>query len=513
VERSSLATVEATKEAERLRAELAGVKAEKWSAERGFAEEHQRLMDRLQVAETERENFRDEVRLLTRAAAEPDAELERVRSELLEARSAGGAADKVLATERAEEGEKRRILEQARQAAEERAQSLLGELADLRGQLEQAQKDLASQKPQEIGGKGLSAEAEAELRQVLARRDLEIQRLAAQLRSASQGAAGDPSSHSVWAGLQGKTALAFGGVALVVGLLGGAMISRPKAGPLPAPSLATKDTLPPATVASSASSSVAAEPLAAPNLTPGGDQGNPSAPTTAPSPGNEISLPSGTGGTLTASRAGMPSQLPDQFLGIRFGTDLSEVQGISLWKETAGKRHRKAELLGSEVEAVLTADSQSRLIMGSYVRVAFRQPEALTPFLEWAVNVQDAVSALYGEPIRVHSVEGATDAAEVVRKIAAGEDYYQATWEREAEDGMIDLSIRVFNERSVVFRMEYRARRLYQTHVEEQAAKDNSVKDASKDAPKDAAKTAEKDGGKDTGKESAPSASAPGKVE
>jgi hypothetical protein len=170
----------------------------------------------------------------------------------------------------------------------------------------------------------------------------------------------------------------------------------------------------------------------------------------------------------------MPSQLPDQFLGIRFGTELSEVTGIAQWKETAGKRHRKAELLGSEVEAVLTADVQNRLIMGSYVRVASRQPEALTPFLEWAVNVQDAVSALYGEPIRVHSVEGATEAGEVVRKIAAGEDFYQATWERESEDGMIDLSIRVFNERSVVFRMEYRARKLYTGFVEAQASKDGS---------------------------------------
>jgi hypothetical protein len=95
--------------------------------------------------------------------------------------------------------------------------------------------------------------------------------------------------------------------------------------------------------------------------------------------------------------------------------------------------------------------------------------------------VQDAVSALYGEPIRVHSVEGATDAGEVVRKIAAGEDFYQATWERESEDGMIDLSIRVFNERSVVFRMEYRARKLYTGFVEAQASKDGS-KDGSKDA-------------------------------
>jgi hypothetical protein len=48
---------------------------------------------------------------------------------------------------------------------------------------------------------------------------------------------------------------------------------------------------------------------------------------------------------------------------------------------------------------------------------------------------------------------------------------------------MIDLSIRVFNERSVVFRMEYRARQLYTGFVEAQA---QASKDGSKDGSKDA---------------------------
>ena len=50
----------------------------------------------------------------------------------------------------------------------------------------------------------------------------------------------------------------------------------------------------------------------------------------------------------------------------------------------------------------------------------------------------------------------------------------EGTWERDVEDGMIDLSIRVFNERSVVFRMEYRARQLYVGFVEGQTAKDGA---------------------------------------
>ena len=168
--------------------------------------------------------------------------------------------------------------------------------------------------------------------------------------------------------------------------------------------------------------------------------------------------------------SGMPSRLPDSFLGIRFGSSLSELAGRGQWQETAGRRHRKAELLGAQVEAVLSADEDGRFIMGSYVRVVPRQPAAVAPFLEWAVNSQDAVSALYGEPSGFHQVEGATDAAEVVRRITSGDDYYEAVWEREGEDTMMNLSIRVFNERSVVFRLEYRSRELATAFAQRQAA-------------------------------------------
>jgi hypothetical protein len=360
------------------------------------------------------------------------------------------------------------ILEQAKEAAAERARSLVEELSVLRRQLELANKGLAAQKAESTAAPGLSAEAEAELRQVLARRDLEIQRLATQIRGASQNAAASPPSGTLLGWMNGKAAVLLAALAvavgLLIGLLGGTALSRPKGVPANAAEVAQKST-----PLQRVDSTGVVQSAAPGSVSPAG-----SSPAASSGTATVAVLPqaTATGGSLAASRAGMPSPLPDQFLGIRFGTELGEVAGIAQWKETAGKRHRKAELLGSEVEAVLTTDAQNRLIMGSYVRVASRQAESLTPFLEWAVNVQDAVSALYGEPIRVHSVEGATDAVEVVRKIAAGEDFYQATWERDVEDGMIDLSIRVFNERSVVFRMEYRARQLYGGFVEGQAAKD-----------------------------------------
>ncbi len=484
--RAALAAAEAGKETERLRAELSGVKAEKWSAERGFAEEHQRLLEQLRSVELERDTIREDSRLLARAAAEPDGEVERLRSDLAGALASGVKAERTFGQERDKLAGKLEILEQANEAAGERARSLLEEMSHLRRQLEFASKTLEAQKTEAKPSAGLSAEAEAELRQVLAKRDQEIQRLAAQIRDTTQSAAAGSPPDSFGGWMIGKRLVAFPVLALIVGLLVGAAIVRPKAVPLPESEVALKSpTLPgvdspgetpeaqgsPGSVAQVVSPVVSGVRVAHPVVSSG------SAAVATP-PQSTAAV-----GTLAASRAGMPSPLPDQFLGIRFGTDLGEVAGIAQWKETAGKRHRKAELLGSEVEAVLTADVQNRLIMGSYVRVASRQPDALTPFLEWAVNVQDAVSALYGEPIRVHSVDGATDAVEVVRKIAAGEDFYQATWEREAEDGMIDLSIRVFNERSVVFRMEYRARQLYSGFVEGQAAKDGA-----KDSPKEGAK-------------------------
>jgi hypothetical protein len=484
LERSGLAAVEASRESERLRAELSGVKAEKWSAERGFAEEHERLLERLRSAEIERDTIREDSRLLTRAAAQPDGEVERLRGELSAALASSAEAERTFREDRAQLAGRLEILEQARDAAGERSRGLLEELSGLRSQLELAQARLEAQKAENSPAPGLSAGAEAGLRQTLAKRDLEIQRLASELRGVSQSAAGGLPEHSFLGWLNGRVALALSGGALALGLLGGAALSRPK--PVTVDRAVASQKTGQAQGATSPSVAQGAAPSAlsvSGTLAGNGAQGTAPAGTTGTAQAIAPAQAPAAAGSLAASRVGMPSSLPDQFLGIRFGTDLGEVAGITQWKETAGKRHRKAELLGSEVEAVLTTDAQNRLIMGSYVRVASRQAEALTPFLEWAVNVQDAVSALYGEPIRVHSVEGATDAGEVVRKIAAGEDFYQATWEREVEDGMIDLSIRVFNERSVVFRMEYRARQLYGGFIDGQAPKDGVKDDGSAPAP------------------------------
>jgi hypothetical protein len=68
----------------------------------------------------------------------------------------------------------------------------------------------------------------------------------------------------------------------------------------------------------------------------------------------------------------------------------------------------------------------------------------------------------------VHEVGEADDAAGVVERIANGKDFYEAMWERQSDDGLIVLSIRVFNERSVVFRLEYLHRAMLAAYTEQQ---------------------------------------------
>jgi hypothetical protein len=154
------------------------------------------------------------------------------------------------------------------------------------------------------------------------------------------------------------------------------------------------------------------------------------------------------------------ASLPNHFLGTQFGTALADVANLAHWTESNGRLRRKATLVGAPVEAVLIPDNENRVMAGAYVRVCPRSTESLAPFLEWAVGVQDAVDAEYGEPSSVHEVSEADDAAAVVERIANGKDFYEATWEREGDDGFIVLSIRIFNERSVVFRLEYLNRQL-----------------------------------------------------
>lgn len=162
------------------------------------------------------------------------------------------------------------------------------------------------------------------------------------------------------------------------------------------------------------------------------------------------------------------ASLPNQFLGTQFGTALSDVTNLAHWTESNGRLRRKATLVGEAVEAVLIPDHENRVMAGAYVRVCPRSTESLAPFLEWAVGVQDAVDAEYGEPSTVHEVGEAEDAAAVVERIANGKDFYEAIWERQSDDGFIVLSIRVFNERSVVFRLEYLNRQLLSEYTAQQ---------------------------------------------
>ena len=162
------------------------------------------------------------------------------------------------------------------------------------------------------------------------------------------------------------------------------------------------------------------------------------------------------------------TQLPSQFLGTPFGTAIAEVANLANWTESSGRLRRKATLVGAPVEAVLIPDQEKRIMAGAYVRICPRSTESLAPFLEWAVGVQDAIDAEYGEPSSVHEVSEADDAAGVVERIANGKDFYEAMWERQSDDGLIVLSIRVFNERSVVFRLEYLHRAMLAAYTEQQ---------------------------------------------
>jgi hypothetical protein len=162
--------------------------------------------------------------------------------------------------------------------------------------------------------------------------------------------------------------------------------------------------------------------------------------------------------------------LPSHFLGTPFGTAMTEVANLANWTESSGRLRRKATLVGALVEAVLIPDHEKRVMAGAYVRICPRSTESLAPFLEWAVGVQDAIDAEYGEASSVHEVGEADDAAGVVERIASGKDFYEAMWERQSDDGLIVLSIRTFNERSVVFRLEYLNRSMLAAYTEQQKA-------------------------------------------
>lgn len=198
---------------------------------------------------------------------------------------------------------------------------------------------------------------------------------------------------------------------------------------------------------------------------------------------------------LTEPSAGAPvvakgeGILPSQFLGVKFGSLLSENPALSQWLLDKGIYHRKARLVGEEVEAAVVPDQENRVMKGTYVRICPRSTAELSRFLEWAVSVQDAISAQYGEPSEIREVKEAADAEAIVDRIASGKDRYVAIWSRDGEDASIILSIGAMNERSVVFRLEYFSTALvkaFSERVEADRAKAEEAADSAKPKPEEA---------------------------
>ncbi len=497
-ERLKGALAEAMKSLEEARTAGDALKAEKLSVEKGFAQEHERLCGALANAEKLRTEAQEDGRRQADSARELLAELERTRLQAQQVLAEKNTMQSSLSADRTAMEQRLRALEADRDAALQKERAATARVGELHGELEKALQRSSEEagrvrvekenvRPEAVEELDQARRTVLELQQTLLGRDTEIKRLAAQVRHQILSEAEEGKEQSPGSLFLRKWGLpAGGGVGVLVGiLLGGLMFPKKQApvsvslSPVDRSSKSGESAAAKPTESASSDGSSGTRPTSPPQ---GSESGSPTKDPAPPAVAAVQSAPTlqVEGGSVTASRAGMPARLPEQFLGIRFGTALSEVSGISQWRETAGKKHRKAELLGAEVEAVLTSDSDGRLVMGSYVRVAARQQEALVPFLEWVVNVQDAVSALYGEPTRIHQVDGATEAIDVVRKIASGEDFYQATWERDAEECLIDLSIRVFNERSVVFRMEYRHRPLYTALMEKLEAKEEAPEKAPK---------------------------------
>jgi outer membrane murein-binding lipoprotein Lpp len=484
-------------ETDRLMSSLQQVEAQRMELEASLSQERERLEGQLAALQTalsvavERANLAEET-------AKFGSDVPRLRSELERLSVQKTASEKELAEAYSKLEAKVGELEQDRESLLKQIGTAQTELAEAHKQVTEANSEIALLKArlEQDSKSGIAptpAKAQdAELLETLARRDATIEKLMRQVQSLSvtdSSSMSFPAEKSAFS-LLGNP-ISVGILTLGLGLAIGWMSSRSAYEPT-SPSQATSAALsakagsPEVTQGKenkenkeknqSAGTAVATrsatEPVV-PTVAPLISQ-QPSPETGAPDAAKP-NTPEGTASVQSnastpALTAGLPSHLPDSFLGLKFGMPLMDVTARGQWQETSGKRHRKAELLGAGVEAVLTPDDLDHLVMGSYVRVAARQPESLSPFLEWAVNVQDAVSALYGQPSRMHQISGATEATEVVRKISSGEDFYEAAWERDGDDTTMTLSIRVFNERSVVFRLEYRSRELTTAALERQAA-------------------------------------------
>lgn len=330
--------------------------------------------------------------------------------------------------------------------------------------------------------RGLKSETNPETEQVLNAMEQELKVFSTDLassKSVSLPLGGVPSSNGdYWfaSALQRREPILL--VTLIVGLVLGVGVSRrvspiqtidPKTNFAEASAtLRREDTVEkksPEVIQDPSAAKISSEPMipkAEATLTSSGSE-NQAAPGSAPVVPSPVTEPNPPPASTRRS-------LPDSFLGIKYGSFIRDLDNLEQWQETAGRWHRKAALLGAPVEVVLSPDEEGRVIMGSYVRIIGRQPEVVAQFLEWVVKCQDEVSALYGNPSAVHQVEGASEAAELVQKINTGEDYYEALWQRADEDTMINLSVRLFSERGIVFRLEYRSRQLAEAFAQRKEA-------------------------------------------
>jgi hypothetical protein len=110
------------------------------------------------------------------------------------------------------------------------------------------------------------------------------------------------------------------------------------------------------------------------------------------------------------------------------------------------------------------------LTVGAYVRISNQPDSELVPFLEWALTVQDAVTAKFGRPTSVHVVKNAATETEIVRKIREGSDFYECTWEDPFRQCLITLGVSGKNSRLVVFRLEYKSIPLTRSYLNRKMA-------------------------------------------
>jgi len=166
----------------------------------------------------------------------------------------------------------------------------------------------------------------------------------------------------------------------------------------------------------------------------------------------------------------LENRFPDSFMGIKFGSKIEYIADRVTWAKEGENLHKPTTLADERVQAVLIPDHDGRLTVGAYVRISNQPDSELVPFLEWALTVQDAVTAKFGRPTSVHVVKNAATETEIVRKIREGSDFYECTWEDPFRQCLITLGVSGKNSRLVVFRLEYKSIPLTRSYLNRKMA-------------------------------------------